>query len=157
MAGITNQAIIFISLASLFLFVFLASIFYILRRLGGSRRPNSTAGDPSTNCTAQKQLCCICCRRWTCTEPPSPAKTREVAENIPQAFETMTAPEIHRPRNSTYTNKKKERVVVDSSESSPNFGEEMKECYHDEAVGRSIGEWSFLRRCPEGTADKFCY
>ncbi|GMH26447.1 hypothetical protein Nepgr_028290 [Nepenthes gracilis] len=76
-------------------------------------------GNGYVTCTAQKLLCCVCCRRWTCTEPPSPAKTREVAENIPHASKTMTAPEIHSPRNSSYTNKKKERVAVDSLEVRP--------------------------------------
>ncbi|GMH26450.1 hypothetical protein Nepgr_028293 [Nepenthes gracilis] len=157
MAGITNLAIILISLSSLILFAFLAGIFCILWRLACSRRPDPTAGDQFTICTFKKLLCCRCWKRQTRTEPPAQVKTGEVPENIPHASDTMNVPEIHVPMNSSYTINKGKRVVVNSSESSPYLGEEMEECYYDQSVGQSIGEWSFLRRCPEGTADKFCY
>ncbi|GMH26446.1 hypothetical protein Nepgr_028289 [Nepenthes gracilis] len=157
MAGITNLAIIFISVSSLILFAFLAGIFCILRRLACSQRPDSTAGDQFTNCTFKKLLCCRCWISGTPTEPPAQAKTGEMPENIPHASDTMNVPEIHVPPNSLYTINKGKKVVVDSSESSPYFREEMEECYYDQFVGQSIGEWSYLRRCPEGTADKFCY
>ncbi|GMH26438.1 hypothetical protein Nepgr_028281 [Nepenthes gracilis] len=163
MAGLSHIVIIFISLSLFFLFAFLAGACYVLWRLGNFRQPNSTAnevpGIQSSNSLSKKLLRCLCWEKQTGIESPGAPENapRVKPENVPHSFKTADISELCRPPNFSAKINEEEREAVDSPESSPVFTQRMEECYRDEAFRRSIGEWSFLRRCPEGTVDKFCY
>ncbi|GMH26436.1 hypothetical protein Nepgr_028279 [Nepenthes gracilis] len=163
MAGLSHIAIIFISLSLFFLFAFLAGVCYVLWRLGNFRQPNSTADKvpsvQSSNSLSKKLLRCLCWEKRAGIESPRAPENapRVTLENVPHSFKTADVSELCRPPNFPAKIKEEEREAVDSWESSPAFTQRMEECYYDEAFRRSIGEWSFLQRCPEGTADKFCY